>query len=57
MKVLQWAIYGFFGAVCLGIVFIKAGQKGGRSGGQQTADVITAGGGALAAVATGLEGP
>lgn len=56
MRALQWVIYGFFGTICVAIVFVKAGQKGGRSGGQQTADVITAGASGLTSLASGLEG-
>jgi hypothetical protein len=52
----KWAIFGFFGAIIAVIVFVKAGAKGGQSGGQQTATVMNAGGDALAKVAGGLEG-
>jgi hypothetical protein len=55
-KIAQWLIWGFFGAIALGIVFVKAGQKGGRSGGQQSADIITAGASGLASTASALEG-
>ena len=52
----RWAVFGFFGAIIVAIVFVKAGSKGGQSGGQQAAAVTTAGGDALAKVASGLEG-
>ena len=52
----RWAVFGFFAAIIAAIVFVKAGSKGGQSGGQQTATVLQAGGGALAQVASGLEG-
>jgi hypothetical protein len=55
-KYLELAIGGFFTAVVAVIIFVRAGQKGGRSGGQQTADIITASGQAINNVATGLEG-
>jgi len=56
MKILQWAIWGFFGAVIAGIVFVKAGAKGGMSGGQQSAMIIDAAGTAVSATASSLEG-
>jgi|GEM_PF-5477918 hypothetical protein len=56
MKILQWAIWGFFGAVIAGIVFVKAGAKGGMSGGQQSAMIIESAGTAVSATASSLEG-
>lgn len=56
MKWLDTAIFGFIAAVIAVIVFVKAGPNGGQSGGEQTAQVITASGGALASLATSLEG-
>ena len=40
----------------LAIVFVKAGQKGGASGGEQAAQIATAAGGAYASGVTALEG-
>jgi hypothetical protein len=56
VKVLKFALWGFFGAIGLAIVFVRAGQKSGRSGGQQAADIISAGGSATSQVATALQG-
>ncbi|HZV49922.1 MAG TPA: hypothetical protein VFD49_09175 [Candidatus Dormibacteraeota bacterium] len=50
------AVVGFFSAVVVAIVFVKAGQRTGVSGGQQTAQILNAGGSALANAARGLEG-
>lgn len=52
----RWFVFGFFGAIIAVIVFVKAGNKGGQSGGQQTATIINAGGDAAAKLASGLEG-
>lgn len=52
----RWAFLGFFGVIALGIVFVRAGQSGGRSGGQQTADIITASSSGLANIGSSLEG-
>ncbi len=52
----KWAVFGFFGAIIAAIVFVKAGAKGGQSGGRQSAAVINAGGDAAAKLASGLEG-
>jgi len=52
----RWAAMGFFGAIIIAIVFVKAGQGGGKSGGDQTATIFRGGGDALAKVASGLEG-
>jgi len=40
----------------LAIVFVKAGQKGGMSGGQQAATIMQAGGTSYAAGVSALEG-
>ena len=55
-KTLAIAIYGFMLAIVATIVFVKAGQGGGESGGQQTAQILKAGGQAIGNVATALEG-
>jgi hypothetical protein len=52
----RWALMGFFGAIILAIVFVKAGQKGGQSGGEQTATIIRGFGDAGNKLAAGLEG-
>jgi hypothetical protein len=53
----RWAVMGFFGAIILAIVFVKAGSgKSGQSGGQQSAQIITAFGDAGSKIASGLEG-
>jgi hypothetical protein len=55
MKVIKWLAIGFFGAIVATIVFVKAGSSG-QTGGQQTAEIVTGSGTALANVATALEG-
>lgn len=55
-KIAEWLIAGFFIAIALSIVFVKAGQKGGVSGGQQSAMVIQAAGSGVSDVAAALEG-
>ena len=53
----RWVVAGFFGAIILAIVFVKAGSgKSGQSGGQQSAQIITAFGDAGNKIASGLEG-
>lgn len=54
--ILRWAFVGFFGVIALAIVFVKAGKGGGKSGGEQSAMIIKAGGGAISDVASSLEG-
>lgn len=49
------AVIGFFVAVVAGIVFVQAGRQSGVSGGQQSAQIINAGGSAVSNVAAGLE--
>lgn len=56
MRILQWALVGFFGAIIAGIVFVKAGKGGGQSGGDQSAAIIKAGTGGIANIASSLEG-
>lgn len=55
-SIAYWATVGFFGAIITAIVFVKAGQGGGKSGGDQAATVIKAGGSSAADVASALEG-
>ncbi len=55
-SIAYWAVVGFFGAICLSIVFVQAGKGGGKSGGDQAATIIKSGGGALSDVAGSLEG-
>lgn len=53
----MWEVFFglFFAAVIASIVFVSAGRRGGRSGGQQTADIINASGTSLSGVANSLE--
>ena len=45
------SIWGVFALVIIAaIVFVKAGQFGGQNGGEQSATIIKAGGGALSSV-------
>ena len=39
-----------------GVVYVRSGTQGGQSGGQQTATMLSAGGGALSQLVTALEG-
>lgn len=50
------AVTLFFTAMIATIIFVKAGRGGGQSGGQQSAAIINATGGALSNVANGIEG-
>jgi hypothetical protein len=52
----RWLAMGFFGAIVLVIVFVKAGKGGGKSGGEQAATIVQAFGDAGSKVATSLEG-
>lgn len=52
----RWVVMGFFGAIILFIVFVRAGQKGGQSGGEQTATIVKGFGDAGNKLAAGLEG-
>lgn len=45
----------FFLAVIASIIFVSAGRRGGRSGGQQSADIINATGSSLSNVANAVE--
>lgn len=54
-KTIQTLVFGFMAAIALAIVFVKAGTTG-ESGGKQTADILNAGGQALAQVTSALEG-
>ena len=56
MNIARIAVMGFFAAIIAVIVFVRAGAQGGRSGGQQSADILNAGGDSLAKIASGLEG-
>lgn len=53
---LQWFVFGFFGVIAAFIIFVRAGQLGGATGGKQTADIINAAGGSVASLASSLEG-
>ena len=55
-KFFEYIALGFFVAVGLFIVYVQAGKYGGRSGGQQTADILGGFGSAGAELATALEG-
>lgn len=55
-KFAKYVAFGFFGAVGLFIVFVQAGKYGGRSGGQQTSDILNGFGSAGSNLATALEG-
>lgn len=54
-NVAEWVVWGFFGAIVVAIVFVKAGASG-QTGGAQTAEIIKAGSSGLSGVATALEG-
>ncbi len=55
-RFLEIVVIGFFLAIAMAIIFVKAGRGGGQSGGEQTATILKAGGGALAELARSLEG-
>jgi len=52
----RYLAMGFFGAIVLVIVFVKAGAGGGKSGGEQASMIVQAFGDAGSKVATSLEG-
>lgn len=55
-KVVEYAVIGFFVAIVAAIIFVQAGKAGGKSGGEQSADIINATGSALSNTAKGLQG-
>lgn len=55
-RVIEVFVIGFFIAVALSIIYVSAGRFGGRSGGQQTADILSAASGGLSSLANSLEG-
>ena len=55
-RVIEVFVIGFFIAVALSIIYVSAGRFGGRSGGQQSADIINAASGGLSSMAASLEG-
>lgn len=54
--VLQHVVFGVFLAIVAAIVFVKAGQKSGVSGGEQSSQIIGASGQAFSSGVTALEG-
>lgn len=54
-RFLEIAGYGFFIAIALVVIFVQAGTTG-KSGGTQTAEILSGGADGLAKVATALEG-
>jgi len=55
-NVLQHIVLGVFVAILAVIVFVRAGQKGGATGGQQSAQIISAAGSAFSSGVQALEG-
>lgn len=55
-RIIEVFVIGFFLAVALSIIFVSAGRFGGRSGGQQSADILNAASGGLSSIANSLEG-
>jgi hypothetical protein len=53
---LQHIVFGVFVAIGMAIIFVKAGQKSGVSGGQQASQIIGASGQAFTSGVTALEG-
>jgi hypothetical protein len=49
-------VFGFFGVLALMVIFVRAGQYGGRSGGQQSADILYAGGSTLGNMGKSISG-
>ena len=54
-NVMEYVVWGFFGAIVAAIIFVKAGASG-QTGGAQTAEIIKAAGSSTSGVATALEG-
>lgn len=54
--IVQHIVLGVFIVLGLAIIFVKAGQKSGVSGGQQTSQIIGASGQAFTGGVTALEG-
>jgi hypothetical protein len=54
--VMEKFVFGFFAVIALMIIFVRAGQYGGRSGGQQSADILYAGGSTLGNLGKSLNG-
>jgi len=55
-RIIEVFVIGFFIAVALSIIYVSAGRFGGRSGGQQSADILNAASGGLSGIANSLEG-
>jgi hypothetical protein len=55
-ETIQKFFFGFFAVLALMIIFVRAGQSGKATGGQQTAQILNAGGSSLANLAKGLSG-
>lgn len=55
MKAVEIFFIGFFAVIAAAIVFVQAGRQTNVSGGAQSANIISALGGALNSVGTGLE--
>ncbi len=54
--VLQHIVFGVFLSILAVIVFVRAGQKSGVSGGTQSSQIITSSGQAFASGVSALEG-
>lgn len=52
----EYIVFGVIAAILAAIVFVKAGQKSGVSGGQQSSQIIQASGQAFTSGVTALEG-
>lgn len=53
---LQHIVFGIFLSILAVIVFVRAGQKSGVSGGQQSSQIINASGQAFSSGVSALEG-
>jgi len=56
VKLLQAVVIGVFVAIVAVIIFVRAGQRSGSSGGQQSSQIINASGDSFAKVVSSLEG-
>jgi hypothetical protein len=56
VKLLQAVVIGVFVAIVAVIIFVRAGQRSGVSGGQQSSQIINASGDSFAKVVSSLEG-
>jgi hypothetical protein len=55
-KILGYMVFGFFFVIALVIIFVRAGQGGGESGGKQTAEISKGVADGLSSVAKSLQG-